>query len=72
MHADDLRTLSYAANFLRSAGKPATSIAVTLHACDRAAARALERVCELAADQAALEVEIEFAEERTTVWLSHA
>lgn len=67
---DDLRTLSYAAAFLRDARTRATSIAVTLPAYEGAAAAALERVCALAVEAAPLEVDIEFATGHTTVCLS--
>lgn len=64
---DHLRTLSYAASFIRAVGEHADSIAVSLPPLERDAARALEHACELAVRAGSLEAELSFSAETTIV-----
>ena len=64
---EHLRTLSYAASFIRGVGEDADSIAVSLPPLEPLAARALERACELAVSAGSLEAEISFSSSTTVV-----
>jgi hypothetical protein len=64
---EDLRTLAYAAAFVRRAPGIAGSIEVTLPSLDHDASWALERACRLAVNEGPLEAEITFALGATTV-----
>lgn len=67
---EDLRTLAYAAAFIREAAGTADSIEVMLPSLDHGATGALERACELAVAEGPLEAEITFAPGVTTVRLA--
>lgn len=64
---DHLRTLSYAASFIRGVGEHADSITFSLPPLERDAARALEHACALAVRAGSLEAEISFSAETTNV-----
>lgn len=64
---EDLRTLAYAAAFVRRAPVTAVAIEVTLPSLGHVASCALERACRLAVNEGLLEAEITFAVGATTV-----
>ena len=64
---DQLRTLSYAASFIRTVGEHADSITFSLPPLEWEAARALEHACALAVRGGLLEAEISFRAETTYV-----
>jgi len=64
---EDLRTLAYAAGFVRRYPEISGSIEVMLRSLDHDASWALERACRLAVDEGPLEAEITFTFGATTV-----